>query len=68
MKKCKDILRRCALLVLTVALFLPIAGEMVEANTTEAAVTKLYYLFSKGLTKEEIKEQMPLDLRGELSI
>ena len=36
--------------------------------TTEAAVTKLYYLFSKGLTKEQIKEQMPLDLCGELSI
>jgi L-asparaginase len=36
--------------------------------TTEAAVTKLYYLFSKGLSKEEIKEQVPLDLCGELSI
>lgn len=34
--------------------------------TTEAAVTKLYYLYSKGLTKEEIKEQMSQDLRGEL--
>ena len=34
MKKiCKDILRRCALLALTAALFLPIAGEMVQANT-----------------------------------
>ena len=40
MKKCKDILRRCALLVLTAALFLPMAGEMVEANTSVAAVTK----------------------------
>ena len=40
MKKCKDILRRCALLALTAALFLPIAGEMVTANTTVAAVTK----------------------------
>ena len=67
MKKCKDILRRCALLVLTAALFLPIAGEMVEANTTEAAVTKMYYLFSCGLSKEEIKEKMSQDLRGELS-
>lgn len=35
--------------------------------TTEAALTKLYYLFSLGLTKEEIKENMTLDLRGELS-
>ena len=36
--------------------------------TTEAAVTKLYYLFSKGLSKEEVKERMGQDLRGELSI
>jgi len=35
--------------------------------TTEAAVTKMYYLFSRGLTKEEIKEKMSQDLRGELS-
>ena len=34
--------------------------------TTEAAVTKLYYLYSKDLTKEEIKEQMSQNLRGEL--
>mgnify|MGYP002543787468 CR=1 FL=1 len=36
--------------------------------TTEAAVTKLYYLFSRHLTKEEIKEQMSRDLRGELTL
>lgn len=36
--------------------------------TTEAAVTKLYYLFSRGLTKEEIKEQMAQDLRGEMRV
>lgn len=35
--------------------------------TTEAAVTKLYYLFSKKLNKEEIKRQMSMDLRGELN-
>lgn len=35
--------------------------------TTEAAVTKLYYLFSCGLTKEEIKDKMGENLRGELS-
>jgi len=35
--------------------------------TTEAAVTKMYYLFSRGLSKEEIKEKMSRDLRGELS-
>lgn len=35
--------------------------------TTEAALAKLYYLFSLGLAKDEIKEQMPKDLRGELS-
>ena len=35
--------------------------------TTEASVAKLYYLFSCGLTKEQIKEKMPQNLRGELS-
>lgn len=35
--------------------------------TTEAALSKLYYLFSLGLDKEEIKRQMGLDLRGELT-
>ena len=34
--------------------------------TTEAAVTKLYYLFSKGLSKEAIRQQMSQNLRGEL--
>ncbi len=36
--------------------------------TTEAAVAKLYYLFSRGLAKEQIKSCMELDLRGELSL
>ena len=35
--------------------------------TTEAAVVKLYYLFSKNLTHEEIREQMEQNLRGEIS-
>lgn len=35
--------------------------------TTEAALTKLYYLFSLGLDKEEVKRQMGRDLRGELT-
>ncbi len=35
--------------------------------TTEAAVTKLYYLYSKGLSKEEIKMAMSMNLRGELT-
>ena len=35
--------------------------------TTEAAVAKLYYLFSRCLEKEQIKEEMEMDLRGELS-
>ena len=35
--------------------------------TTEAALTKLYYLFSKGLSTEEIKSQMEKNLRGELT-
>ncbi|MBR2342677.1 MAG: asparaginase [Clostridia bacterium] len=35
--------------------------------TTEAAVAKLYHLFSLGLDKSEIKSLMEKDLRGELS-
>lgn len=35
--------------------------------TTEAAVAKLYYLFSLGLTKDIIKEKMEQNLRGELT-
>ena len=35
--------------------------------TTEAAVTKLYYLFSLGLDTKQIKKKMEEDLRGELT-
>ena len=35
--------------------------------TTEAAVAKLYYLFSLGLSSDEIKTKMEEDLRGELT-
>lgn len=35
--------------------------------TTEAAVSKLYHLFSIGITKEEIKTKMEEDLRGEIT-
>ena len=35
--------------------------------TTEAAVAKLYYLFTKYESVEKIKEKMELSLRGELS-
>lgn len=35
--------------------------------TTEAAVAKLYYLFSLGYTKEQIKSKMEENLRGELT-
>ncbi|MEF9921794.1 MAG: asparaginase [Anaerovoracaceae bacterium] len=34
--------------------------------TTEAAIAKLYYLFSCGYSKEKIKELMEKNLRGEL--
>ena len=34
--------------------------------TTEAAVAKLYYLFSKGYERDRIKELMEENLRGEL--
>ena len=50
------------------------SSELVEAGavsgydmTTEAAVAKLYYLFSKGYSKERIKELMETNLCGELS-
>ena len=36
--------------------------------TTEAAVTKLYYLFSCGYPKETIKKLMTTNLRGEISM
>ena len=35
--------------------------------TAEAALTKLVYLFSRGLSPDEVKSQMQLDLRGELT-
>jgi len=35
--------------------------------TTEAAVTKLHYLFSRNLTTEQIKHEMECDLRGEIT-
>ena len=35
--------------------------------TTEAAVAKLYYLFSRELNREEIRERMERSLRGEIS-
>ena len=35
--------------------------------TTEAAVAKLYYLFSKGLDASAVKEKMGENLRGERS-
>ena len=35
--------------------------------TTEAAVAKLYYLFSCGCDAETVKAKMEADLRGELT-
>jgi len=35
--------------------------------TTEATLTKLHYLLSKGLNSEAIRQQMQLNLRGELT-
>ena len=36
--------------------------------TTEAAVSKLYYLFSCGYSAEQVKIEMEKDLRGEITI
>ncbi len=36
--------------------------------TTEAAVAKLYYLFSRDLTREGIMKRMERSLRGEISV
>jgi len=36
--------------------------------TTEAAVAKLYYLFSRGLSRDEIRTRMEKSLRGEISV
>ena len=36
--------------------------------TTEAAVAKLYYLFSRGLSRDEIRVCMERSMRGEITI
>ncbi|MBR3403530.1 MAG: asparaginase [Parasporobacterium sp.] len=36
--------------------------------TTEAAVAKLYYLFSRGLSREGIIDRMEMSIRGEMTI
>ena len=36
--------------------------------TTEAAVAKLYYLFSRGLSTDEIRTRMRRSLRGEMTL
>jgi L-asparaginase len=36
--------------------------------TAEAALAKLYYLFSRGLTPTRVKSEMQKDLRGELTV
>ncbi len=50
------------------------SAELLEAGavsgfdmTTEAAVAKLYYLFSKGYSTDEIKVKMETDIAGELT-
>ena len=35
--------------------------------TTEAAVAKLYYLFSRGLSRDEIRARMERNMRGEIT-
>ncbi|GGE89940.1 L-asparaginase 1 [Kangiella profundi] len=36
--------------------------------TTEAALAKLYYLFSRGMDRQSIREKMMTNLRGELTV
>ncbi|MFZ2491014.1 MAG: asparaginase [Thermoanaerobaculia bacterium] len=36
--------------------------------TAEAALAKLYYLFSRGLSPERVKKEMQRDLRGEMTL
>lgn len=36
--------------------------------TAEAALTKLYYLFSRGYSAAKVKREMQRDLRGEMSV
>lgn len=36
--------------------------------TTEAIVTKLQYLFSKGLSSDDVRAWIESDLRGELTL
>ncbi len=36
--------------------------------TTEAAVAKLYYLFSRDLSREGLMQRMERSLRGEISV
>jgi L-asparaginase len=36
--------------------------------TTEAAITKLMFLFGRGLASEEVKERMQLSIAGEMTI
>ncbi len=40
MKKCKEVLRRMAVLMLAAVMLLPIGGELVQANTSAAKVTQ----------------------------
>ena len=36
--------------------------------TTEAAITKLMYLFGKGLSNDEVRRYLEMSLRGEMSL
>lgn len=36
--------------------------------TTEAAITKMMYLFGRGLTMEEVREKLMCPIRGEMSL
>ena len=40
MKKCKEVLRRFAVLALTAVMLIPVGGELIQANTSAAKVTQ----------------------------
>ena len=60
MKRCKDILRRAALLLLTCVMLLPMGGEMIASGTAGAKVTKEQINALKAESKDLAAEKEEL--------